>query len=91
LTALIAGSVAFKASPVIARFSVRSPPVDIVIEARPIAAFDRRQPLSQKFGQLRFRGGLVLTSSFQQFGGISAIRVRRMACNSLRSAITAGG
>ena len=75
VTALIAGSVGFKASPVIARASVRSPPVDIVIEARPIAAFDRRQPLSQKFGQLRFRGGLVLTSSFQQFGGISAIRV----------------
>ena len=75
VTALIAGSVGFKASPVIARASVRSPPVDIVIEARPIAAFDRREASRQKFGQLRFRGGLVLTSSFQQFGGISAIRV----------------
>jgi hypothetical protein len=49
--------------------------VEIDIQARSIAAFDRQQASRRKFGLLNFRGGLVLTSSFQQFGGISAIRV----------------
>jgi hypothetical protein len=30
----------------------------------------------RRFGQLEFRGGLVLTSPFKRFGGISAIRVQ---------------
>jgi hypothetical protein len=32
-------------------------------------------PISrQRFGQLEFRGGLTLKSSYQEFGGLSAIR-----------------
>ena len=41
----------------------------------PIAAFDHRDPDRRRFGMLDFRGGLVLTSPFREFGGISAISV----------------
>jgi hypothetical protein len=47
----------------------------IELEARPIAAFDRRDPERREFGALVFRGGLELVSNYQGFGGISAIRV----------------
>jgi hypothetical protein len=60
---LFAGALAFQASPIVAGAQARSP-VDIDIQVRSITAFDPNA-----------RGGLVLTSAFQQFGGISAIRV----------------
>ena len=41
----------------------------------PIAAFDPRAPDQVRFGALEFRGGLALTSSHRDFGGVSAIRV----------------
>jgi hypothetical protein len=47
-------------------------PTRIVIQATPIAAFDNREPTKTRFGQLEFRGGLVLTSKFE---AISAINV----------------
>ena len=47
----------------------------IEITAEPIAAFDPRDLSRHKFGALQFRGGLVLKSSYQEFGGISALRV----------------
>jgi hypothetical protein len=50
-------------------------PTPIVIQATPIAAFDNREPTKTRFGQLEFRGGLVLTSKFAAFGGISAIHI----------------
>ena len=50
-------------------------PVPIVVEAQPLAAFDIRDRSSHQFGLLEFRGGLVLRSSYRNFGGISAIRV----------------
>jgi hypothetical protein len=50
-------------------------PVRIDIEARPIAAFEPRDPARTRFGALTFRGGLSLTSSYREFGGISGIRV----------------
>jgi hypothetical protein len=51
-------------------------PVRIEVRARPIAAFDPRDPSRHRFGQLEFRGGLELTSPYKEFGGISGIRVR---------------
>lgn len=47
----------------------------IEVEAAPIASFDTRDPSRIRFGSLEFRGGLVLTSRDQAFGGISAIHV----------------
>jgi hypothetical protein len=51
------------------------PPVAVEIAARPIAAFELREPARTRFGPLTFRGGLSLTSSYRDFGGISSIRV----------------
>ena len=50
-------------------------PTRIDIDVTPIASFDNRDPLQTRFGDLEFRGGLVLTSKNPAFGGISAIRV----------------
>ena len=52
------------------------PPAAIEITAQPIANFDYANSSRRRFGMLEFRGGLVLTSRFKEFGGISAIRVR---------------
>ncbi|HKD57991.1 MAG TPA: esterase-like activity of phytase family protein [Hyphomicrobiaceae bacterium] len=45
----------------------------IEIDARPIAHFERDRPEAKRFGPLEFRGGLVLTSSANDFGGWSAL------------------
>ncbi len=50
-------------------------PVAIEVKARPIAAFDRRDPSRTRFGALEFVSGLVLTSSYRGFGGLSALRL----------------
>jgi hypothetical protein len=50
-------------------------PIKIEVRAKPIAAFDPRDPSRQRFGGLLFRGGLELSSSYREFGGISALRV----------------
>jgi len=47
----------------------------IEITATPISVFERREPELKRFGQLEFRGGLVLTSRHDRFGGLSGIRV----------------
>jgi hypothetical protein len=54
---------------------VAEPPVRIDVRARSIGGFDPRDPSRRRFGQLEFRGGLELTSSYKEFGGLSAIRV----------------
>jgi hypothetical protein len=54
-------------------FSVAAP-VAIEVNARPIASFDPRDPQRQRFGALEYRSGLVLTSRFPGFGGLSAWR-----------------
>ena len=59
------------------------PPTKIEIHATPIAAFAPREPARVRFGGLTFRGGLVLTSSYPEFGGISAIRVAADGANFL--------
>jgi hypothetical protein len=50
-------------------------PQTIDVVAQPILSFDHRDKERRRFGLLEFRGGLVLTSSFREFGGISSISV----------------
>ncbi len=50
-------------------------PVRIAVAAKPIAAFEPRQGERRQFGPLRFRGGLVLTSSHPAFGGFSSLSI----------------
>jgi hypothetical protein len=52
-----------------------APPVAIEVHSKPITGFDIRDPSRRQFGLLEFRGGLVLRSSHEHFGGVSAIRV----------------
>ena len=47
----------------------------IEITARPIAHFERSRPDVKRFGDLEFRGGLVLTSPSKDFGGWSDLIV----------------
>jgi hypothetical protein len=55
-------------------FSVTAP-VAIEVNARPIPAFDNRERGRTRFGSLEYRSGLVLTSSFRGFGGLSGFRL----------------
>jgi hypothetical protein len=50
-------------------------PVGITINAVPIDAFEPGNPGRITFGPLEFRGGLELSSSYKDFGGLSALRV----------------
>jgi hypothetical protein len=50
-------------------------PVSIEVNARPITGFDTRDRSRTRFGALEFRSGLVLTSSFRGFGGLSGLRL----------------
>jgi hypothetical protein len=49
-------------------------PVSIEVNARPIPVFDPRDRSHARFGSLEYRSGLVLTSGFHGFGGLSALR-----------------
>jgi hypothetical protein len=59
------------------------PPDSIEIHARPLNGFDQRDPSRSDFGDLEYRGGLVLSSPNKHFGGISALRVRPDGSNFL--------
>jgi hypothetical protein len=50
-------------------------PVAIEVKATPIPSFDRRDHARLRFGSLQYRSGLVLTSAFPGFGGLSGIRL----------------
>ncbi len=52
-----------------------SEPVSIEVNARPIPSFDRSDSSRVRFGALEYRSGLVLTSRFPGFGGLSGIRL----------------
>ncbi|MGJ4941358.1 esterase-like activity of phytase family protein [Bradyrhizobium sp. HKCCYLS1011] len=52
-----------------------SSPVAIEVRARPLPTFDLRDRSRLRFGSLEYRSGLVLTSSFPGFGGLSGIRL----------------
>jgi hypothetical protein len=58
---------------------VRTPtapaPQAIEVHARTIDAFQPGEPSRRLFGALEFRGGLVLTSPYPEFGGLSALRI----------------
>ena len=55
-------------------FSVAAP-VSIEVNARPIPAFEPGDRARVRFGALEYRSGLVLTSRFPGFGGLSGIRL----------------
>lgn len=77
LGGLLAGaSVAL--APVRARTEDKDPPPPsrieaIEIDARPISHFERGRPETKRFGPLEFRGGLVLSSPSEHFGGWSGL------------------
>ena len=74
--ALIAAAVVLLAAITVhAQTPAADPPVAIEVRAQPFTALDIRDPSRRQFGLLEFRGGLVLSSPFKHFGGISAIRV----------------
>lgn len=50
-------------------------PTAVAVATQPIASFDIRAPERTRFGALAFRGGLVLTSGYEAFGGISALHM----------------
>ncbi len=47
----------------------------IEVKAQTVDSFDPRDTTQTQFGALRFRGGLVLSSSARDFGGLSALRM----------------
>ena len=49
--------------------------VSIEVNARPIPFFDPDDHAHTRFGSLEYRSGLVLTSGFPGFGGLSGIRL----------------
>jgi hypothetical protein len=55
-------------------FSV-SAPVSIDVNARPLPSFDTRDRSRVRFGELQYRSGLILTSRFRGFGGLSGLRL----------------
>jgi hypothetical protein len=50
-------------------------PISIEVNARPIPAFDTRDRARTRFGALEYRSGLILTSPFRGFGGLSGWRL----------------
>jgi hypothetical protein len=50
-------------------------PVAIEVDARPLPSFDTRDRARVRFGSLQFRSGLILTSRFPGFGGLSGLRL----------------
>ena len=50
-------------------------PVSIEVNARPIPSFDTRDRARVRFGSLEYRSGLILTSRFRGFGGLSGLRL----------------
>src|ERR1700730_2374310 len=63
------------AKPIPANELLGRAPVSIEVNARPIASFDRSDHSRVRFGALEYRSGLVLTSRFPGFGGLSGIRL----------------
>lgn len=47
----------------------------VEVKARPIESFDPRDPTHLRYGALEFRSGLILTSAFRGFGGLSGLRL----------------
>ena len=76
---VLASLAATAAMPVLARAQAAPASVQaaekITVDARPVPAFDARDTAHTRFGSLRYRSGLVLTSTYRDFGGLSALRL----------------
>lgn len=70
---LPASVIALRAAPAFAQAA----PAPLEVKARPIEAFDPRDPTHVRYGALEFRSGLILTSPFRGFGGLSGLRLDR--------------
>jgi hypothetical protein len=75
VAALAACAAIMLASPAAAQRVKFDAPVRITVDAKPLAAFNFATPDQRRFGTLEYLGGLELTSSFSEFGGLSALRV----------------
>jgi hypothetical protein len=75
LVALLAGLIVVAIPDATQTARIAEPPAAIEVTAQPFANFDHGDPSRRQFGLLEFRGGLVLTSPFKEFGGLSSIRV----------------
>jgi hypothetical protein len=62
-------------SPGVADGGSAEAPVSLEVKARPLPWFDRRDHDRVRFGALEYRSGLVLTSPFPRFGGLSGLRL----------------
>jgi hypothetical protein len=79
----MAASLAVASTAARAQFATQPPPdeltppapVSITVNARAIVSFDLRDRSRTRFGALAFRSGLILTSSFRGFGGLSSLRL----------------
>jgi hypothetical protein len=72
----LAGLIALAAGPSAPLAQSRSGgPEKIRVAAAPIAAFSRNEPERRRFGVLEFRGGLVLSSEAERFGGLSGLSI----------------
>ena len=61
--------------PVVPDPGTAAAPVSIEVNARPLPSFDSRDRTHTRFGKLEYRSGLVLTSRFPGFGGLSGLRL----------------
>jgi hypothetical protein len=78
VAALIIGLVALGCSPALSEDNAAGTDQAfkaITVEAHPIAAFDKIEAGKTRFGKLKWRGGLVLTSPSRHFGGWSGLVV----------------
>src|SRR3954451_3094804 len=50
-------------------------PLSIEVDARPLGSFSTRDRSQVRFGDLQYRSGLILTSKFRGFGGLSGLRL----------------
>ncbi len=73
--AMLAAGV-FRSAPSMAQtVQLSSPSSPVEVNARQIASFDPRDATHVRYGSLEFRSGLVLTSPFKGFGGLSALHL----------------
>jgi hypothetical protein len=49
--------------------------VPVEVNARPLTSFDPRDPSHVRFGSFQFHSGLMLTSPFRKFGGLSSLHL----------------
>lgn len=72
----LAGLILLAAGPSAAPAQSKSTaPETIAVQAMPLPAFSRAEPDRLRFGQLEFRGALVLASDAEHFGGLSGLSI----------------